>query len=93
MSSKFFGLIQDVGLPKLPADSNTLITIINIFLGVIGATAVLVTILAGIQFITSEGSPDKVSKAQRTIMYAVIGLLVAIFSSVIVNFVIVEALK
>ena len=61
---------------------------INIALGVLGAIAVLIIVIAGFQFALSQGNQEKTKKARQTILYAVVGLVVAIFASVIVNFII-----
>lgn len=44
-------------------------------------------IWGGILYTTSSGDSNKVTTAKNTIMYAVIGLVVAIFAYAIVNFV------
>jgi hypothetical protein len=45
-------------------------------------------IYGGIQYVISVGDSGKVAKAKNTIIYAVVGLIVAILSYAIVNFVI-----
>lgn len=54
----------------------------------LGAISVVMLIYAGIQYITSAGDTSKIAKAKNNIMYSVIGLVVAILASAIVNFVI-----
>jgi hypothetical protein len=73
-------------LPKTKSDS--LIPILNVAFGILGAISLLVVTIAGIQFAASGGDPQKVAKARNTIFYALIGLGVAIFAAVIVDFVI-----
>jgi uncharacterized membrane protein YidH (DUF202 family) len=53
-----------------------------------GAIALLVITIAGFNFVTSQGEPQKVAKARMTILYAVVGLVVAVFAFVIVKFVV-----
>ena len=62
--------------------------IISILLWVVGIAAVIVIIYAGITFITAAGNPSAIARAKTMIIYAVIGLVVAILSYAIVNFVI-----
>ena len=64
----------------------TVNTIINIVIGVIGFVAVAMTIYGGVQYTTSAGDPGKVKKAKDTIMYGIVGLVVAILAFAIVNF-------
>jgi len=62
--------------------------IVNALLYVLGAVAVIVIIVAGILYATSSGDPALITKAKNTLLYAVIGLLVAIMAYAIVNYVI-----
>lgn len=49
--------------------------------------AVVMIIIGGIRYATSGGNADKVKTAKNTILYAVIGLAVALLALVIVNLV------
>ncbi len=60
---------------------------INIILWVVGVAAVIVIIVAGLKYVTSSGNPSAISSAKTTILYAVIGLVIAITAYAIVNFV------
>ena len=66
----------------------TINTIINVLLGVIGIVAVIMIIYGGFKLVTSEGSADKVKSGKETILYGVVGLVVALLAFAIVNFVI-----
>ena len=61
--------------------------IINIIIGVVGIIAVVMMIMGGISFIISQGDSAKVTKARNTILYGVVGLVVALLAFAIVNFV------
>ena len=65
----------------------TITQIINVILGVLGLAAVVVIILGGVTYVTSEGDPGKVKKAKDTILYGIIGLFVALLAFAIINFV------
>ncbi len=65
----------------------TIVNIIEVIIGVLGIAAVVIIVLGGVQFLTSTGDPGKVKKAKDTIMYGIIGLVVAILAFAIVNFV------
>ena len=49
--------------------------------------SVIVIIVAGLKYVTSAGNPSAISSAKTTILYAVIGLVIAILAYAIVNFV------
>lgn len=63
-------------------------TIINVLLFIIGAVAVIMIIVGGFRYVTSNGDSSALTGAKNTILYAVIGLIVAIFAYAIVNWVI-----
>ncbi len=50
-----------------------------------GATAVLFVIIGGIQMLTAYGSDEKIAKGKKTIMWALVGLLISILSYAIVT--------
>ncbi|MDO4219769.1 MAG: pilin [Candidatus Saccharibacteria bacterium] len=70
-------------------DLNTMIrTIINGVIFVVGMVAVVMIILGGVNYATSQGDPGKVKKGKDTIMYGIIGLVIAILAFAIINFII-----
>lgn len=62
--------------------------VVNVLLWVIGVLSIIMIIFGGIRYVISTGDSGKVKAAKDTIMYAIIGLIVAILSAVIVNFVV-----
>lgn len=62
-------------------------TIINWVLIAVGIICVVFIIIGGIRYATSGGDPDKVKSAKNTILYALIGLVIAILANVIVQIV------
>lgn len=63
-------------------------SIINILLFVIGAVSVIVIIIGGIRYVLSAGDSSQVTAAKNTVLYAVVGLIVAIMAYAIVDFVV-----
>lgn len=68
-------------------------TIINVLLYVIGLISVIMIIIGGIRYATSNGDANQVTSAKNTILYAIVGLVVAIFAWAIVNFVVEQITK
>lgn len=60
---------------------------ISIMSFVIGLTAVIMLIIGAISMSTSGGDPQKVANARNTILYALIGVVVAVIAQTIVAFV------
>lgn len=67
--------------------SNNIKTIVNVMLFILGAIAVIMIIIGGIRYATSGGDASGIKSAKDTILYAVIGLVVAILAYAIVNFI------
>lgn len=63
-------------------------TIVRILLFLIGAVSVIMIIIGGFRYVISQGDSGAVTSAKNTILYAVIGLIVAIFAWAIVDFVV-----
>jgi hypothetical protein len=63
-------------------------TIVNILLTLLGSIAIIMIVIGGIRYTLSNGDTGAVTGAKNTILYAVIGLIVAIMAYAIVNFVI-----
>jgi hypothetical protein len=63
-------------------------TIINVALYIIGAISVVMLIYGGIRYTTSGGNAANVTAAKNTILYAIVGIVVALLALAIVNFVV-----
>lgn len=68
-------------------------TIVNTLLYLLGAVAVIMIIYGGIRYTLSMGDAAKVQAAKNTILYSVVGLVVAILAYAIVNFVVKTMVK
>lgn len=53
-----------------------------------GSIAVVMIIIGGLNYTTSSGSADKMTKAKNTLLYAIIGLVIVIAAYAITNFII-----
>ncbi len=62
--------------------------IVNIFSVVVGTVSVIMIIIGGFRYIISGGDSTGVTAAKNTILYAIVGLVVVLFSQIIVRFVI-----
>lgn len=59
----------------------------NIVLYIVGFISVVMLIWGGIRYILSGGDNKKITDAKNTILYALLGLVIAFFAYAIVNFV------
>ena len=67
--------------------NNTIHTVISTMLFIVGILSVIMIIYSGIRYIISRGEQGEVKSAKDTLMYSVVGLIVAILAFVIVNWV------
>jgi hypothetical protein len=63
------------------------VTVTNILIFVIGAIAVLMLIIGGIRYTVSQGDQNAITGAKNTILYAIIGIVVAVLAYGAVQFV------
>lgn len=62
--------------------------VINILLFLVGTVSVIMIIVGGVRYTTSNGNASQVKEAKDTIIYSVVGLIVALMAYAIVNFVV-----
>ncbi len=62
-------------------------TVVEILSWVVGVAAVITIIIGGFRYITSGGDSNSTASAKNTILYAIIGLLIALVAQVLVRFV------
>lgn len=67
--------------------SGIVTNVINTMIFVTGIVAVVFIIIGGIRYIVSQGDEKSINGAKNTVLYAVIGLIIAILAFAIVNFV------
>lgn len=76
------------GMPEnLVGPDGVFTQITNTVLYVVGAISVLMLVWGGFRYIISGGDSKKVTDAKNTILYAILGLIIAFFAYAIVNFV------
>lgn len=62
-------------------------TVISTMLFIVGLLAVIMLIYGGIRYVTSHGDKAQVTAAKETIMYAVVGLVVAIAAFAVIHWI------
>ena len=77
-----------------PTDANVVIkNVTNIMCFIIGAVSVIMLIYGGIRYTTSGGNANSVTAAKNTIMYSIVGLIIAILAFAVVNFVVKQMME
>lgn len=77
---------RTAGNPILGPDG-IITTVAQILVMLVGIIAVIMIIVSGFKYIVSAGDANAAKSAKDTLLYAVIGLVVAVFAQVIVSFV------
>lgn len=86
--AQVLGRADSLGVPKNELTVNNLGSILNVVYLIAGAIAVLMIVIAGINFTTAGGDANKAAKAKNTILYSVIGIIIISSAFAITNFVI-----
>lgn len=76
------------GAAKQDDAQNIIKNVINTMLFVLGMIAVIMIVIGGIRYVTSGGDSTQVAAAKNTVLYSVVGLVIAIMAFAIVNFVV-----
>ena len=77
----------DTGLTNVSASAGNLHSFMQVIFGIAGAIAVVMIVIGGLQFVTAQGDPSGVAKARKTLVFSLVGLIIAILAEAIVTFV------
>ena len=72
---------------NLVGNSGVFQTITNVLLYVLGAVSVIMIIIGGLRYVVSGGNASNVTAAKNTILYAIVGIIIALLSYAIIRFV------
>ncbi len=73
---------------NLFGDSGIFSQISSVLLFIVGAIAVIMIVIGGLRYVISGGDSSQVQSANNTILYALVGIIIAILAYAAVNFVI-----
>lgn len=77
---------QDVPQQPQQPQENNQAQLIDIIRGIVYSLSVLFIIIGGYKIVTSEGDPGRVQEGKRAIIYALIGLGIALATESIVDY-------
>lgn len=75
---------------KLFGENSFWTRLINTLIYIIGAIAVLMMVIGGLRYVISGGDASQTKSAKDTILYAIVGVVIALMAYAIVNFVVVN---
>ena len=82
LNTRIFAGISGTSLDDVTKLGNN---VISVLLFAVGALAVIFIIIGGIQYTTSAGDSNKVTKAKTTITYAIIGLIMSLSVGIVIS--------
>ena len=74
------------GQNPLYGPNGVITTAISIISIIVGIAAFIALLFGGLKFISSGSNPNDVVKARETIIYAIVGLIIAVLAQTIVQF-------
>lgn len=78
---------QEINDNSLFGPNGVLTKVARLIAIVVGVAAVIMIIVSGIQYVFSSGDPARLNKAKDTLLFALVGLVVAMMSQAIIAFV------
>lgn len=79
---------NEIGLPTGTSSIDAgLSNVVNLLAGLVGGLAILALLYGSIQLALSEGDPGKVKTARATILYASVGIILAMAAYLVVWFI------
>ncbi|HYG84364.1 MAG TPA: hypothetical protein VD907_05835 [Verrucomicrobiae bacterium] len=77
---------NQVNVPQITA-GNLVEAILQGTFFIVGIIAVIMIIIGGYQYTTSNGDPAGAARARKTIIYAIVGMVISLFAFVIMQFI------
>jgi len=76
--------------PAGPNLTKTMHTVVNILSIILGIIAVIMIIISGLKYVTSGGDASSVSSAKNTLIYSLVGLVVAAMAQFFARYILVS---
>lgn len=73
------------GITQTSSAREFIVNVTNFVLGFLGLAAIVVVIYGGILYVTAAGEQERADKGKKSIMYAVIGIIIVLASYALVN--------
>lgn len=79
---------NDIGCTGSNSQINKVVqTVLQLLSIAAGIIAVIMIIISGLKYITSQGDSNAISSAKNSLIYAIIGIVIVVFAQVLVQFV------
>jgi len=78
---------QSVSENVLVGPNGIITRVARVLVWVSGALSAILVIISGLMFVFSGGNPESTGKARNTLLYAIIGVVVAVVAQLIVSYI------
>jgi hypothetical protein len=77
---------NEIGIPRIDLNNSALANALSAVFMLLGGMAVLFMLVGAVRYVTSGGDPKNIKSAKDTILYALVGLVIAASAFTIVQF-------
>lgn len=87
MNTTLFYIADVVFKAPLPKTGDNIVrTLLQLAFGALGGISLIIVTWAGLKYTLSSGDPSKTAEAKNQILYAIVGIVVAISAEIILAF-------
>lgn len=78
---------EEIGIPDVRADASTINGVLAQVFILVGALAFLFLVIGAFRYVISNGDASQIKQAKETMLYSIIGLVIAVSAYGIIQFV------
>lgn len=93
MSNMLFAQVSGVNIPKVPLSGASVQNVLDFMLQLAAALSLIYIIIAAIKLTTSSGDPQSVAIGRKTIVFAVVGLIISVSGLIITSLIQAQAAR
>ncbi len=72
---------------------NIVVAVVKILSFVVGVISIIMVVVGGFRYTTSGGDGNKIANAKSTLLYALVGVVIAALAQFLIHFVFTESIK
>ena len=91
MPEQIFAQLSGVNIPEVPLTGNSISSVVDFMLQLAAGISLIYVIIAAVRLTTSGGDPQAVAAGRKTIIFAIVGLVISVMGLVITSLVQSEA--
>jgi len=88
-----FAQLQGVSIPRVSLDGSSVQNAVDFMLQLAAGLSLIYVIIAAVRLTTSSGDPQAVAAGRKTIIFAIVGLLISVMGLVVTSIIQTEAAR